>query len=233
MCGRYVSSLPAASLAAYLRVDEIRSETLAPNWNVAPTDQVMTAATSKTDGLRKLGTMRWGLVPSWAKDVKVGAKMINARADTLLTKPAFRNLVARRRCIIPADGFYEWLKRDDGTKQPVFIRRRDGDPMAFAGLWDVWRDRDDPDAEWIRSCTIITTDANTLVAPVHDRMPVLVAEESWDAWLDPTNADTTSLTALLQPAEAELLELWPVGDRVNSVRNNGPELIAPDTTRAD
>lgn len=227
MCGRYVSSLPASTLAAYLGVDEVRAETLVPSWNVAPTDEVATVATSKRDGRRKLGTMRWGLVPSWAKDPKIGAKMINARADTLLVKPAFRNLVATRRCLIPADGFYEWLKRDDGPKQPVFIRRRDGNPMAFAGLWDVWRDREDPDAEWSRSCTIITTHANTLVAPVHDRMPVVVPEDAWDEWLDPANGDTASLTAMLQPAEADLLELWPVSNRVNSVRNDGPELLEP------
>ena len=228
MCGRYVSSLPPAALASHLDVEEVKADELPPSWNVAPTDVVYAAATNK-EGVRQLGTFKWGLVPSWAKDPSIGSRMINARAETLLEKSAFKKAFATRRCLIPADGFYEWLKREGKKKQPVFIRRRDGAPMVFAGLWEVWKDRSDPDAEWLRTCTIITTDANPLITPVHDRMPMLLERDAWAAWLDRSNDDTASLMDLLVPPPAEVLELWPVGDRVNSVRNNGPELVEPAT----
>jgi len=150
--------------------------------------------------------------------------MINARAETLSSKPAYREAFEKRRCIIPADGFYEWRVLDDGkSKQPYFIRRGDGDPMAFAGLGAIWRT---PDDGRLRTCSIVTTKANDAVAPLHDRMPVILPPAAWDAWLDPGNWDTVTLARLLVPAPAELLTAYPVSDLVNSVRNNGPELIA-------
>lgn len=228
MCGRYVSSMPPADLAAYLHVDEVKADDLPQSWNVAPTDPVYAAAESK-DGVRQLGTFKWGLVPSWSKDPKGGARMINARSETLLDKPAFRKAFEARRCLIPADGFYEWLRRDDRPKQPVFVRRRDGAPMVFAGLWEVWRDPEEPESPWLRTCTVITTEANALVAPVHDRMPVILQPDAFDAWTDRDNKDAAALHRLLAPIDPDVLELWPVSDRVNSVRNNGPELIEPGT----
>jgi putative SOS response-associated peptidase YedK len=196
---------------------------------VAPTDQIYAVAISR-EGLRQLGTFKWGLVPSWAKDPSIGSRMINARAETVSSKPAFRRLLQRRRCILPADGFYEWQRLGSGKKQrkqPFFIRRRDGKPMALAGLWEVWKPRDDADAEWLRSATIITGEPNELVGRIHDRMPVILPEEAWDAWLDPKNIDVDQLTELLVPYPAELLEAYPVDTLVNSVQNDGPDLIAP------
>ena len=227
MCGRYVAATPPADLASYLGADEIRTEALAESYNVAPTDQVYAAAVSRSSGTKRLGSMKWGLVPSWAKDPGVGARMINARAETLTKK--FKAPLERRRCVIPADGFYEWEKTDDGKKQPWFIRRADGAPLTFAGLWEVWwppnvdRDNTDP----LRTCTIITTEANDLVGRIHDRMPAMLAPSDWERWLDPDNGDVGALLALLGPADARMLEMFEVSTRVNSVRNNDGELIRP------
>jgi putative SOS response-associated peptidase YedK len=232
VCGRYVSATPADQLAQEFHVDAVKADDLPAKYNVAPTDPIYAVAPSRDGETRQLGTFKWGLVPNWSKDATGGAKMINARAETIATKPAFRNLLQKRRCIIPADGFYEWQRLGDPDakkprKQPFFIRRRDGKSMAFAGLWDVWKPRDDPDAEWLRSATIITGTPNELVARLHDRMPVILPEESWDAWLDPTNDDPDALRALLVPLPADQVEAWPVEPLVNSVRNDGPELIEP------
>jgi putative SOS response-associated peptidase YedK len=156
--------------------------------------------------------------------------MINARAETLAEKPAYQRAFARRRCILPADGFYEWqaLPRQ-GTararKQPVFIHRRDGEPLAFAGLWDVWRDPADPDSPWVVSCVIVTTRANEVLAPVHDRMPVVLDEDAWATWLDPREHDLDRLAGLLVPAPSESFEVFPVSTRVSSADNNGPDLV--------
>jgi putative SOS response-associated peptidase YedK len=205
-------------------VDEVVAPDLGERFNVAPTDEVYAVAESTTG--RRLGTFRWGLVPFWAKDLKVGAKMINARAESLLDKPAFKRSFERRRCIVPADGFYEWQARADRKqKQPWHIRRRDGDLLAFAGLWDSWRPTRGSDEGRIVSCTIITTEANDLIAPVHDRMPVVLPPEAWRRWLDPTFDDVASLVTLLRPAPDDLLELVPVGTAVNDVRNDGPHLV--------
>src|SRR5438067_8316989 len=157
MCGRYVSAMPAEQLAEEFHVDVVKADDLPPKYNVAPTDQVYAVAISR-DGLRQLGTFKWGLVPNWATDPSIGSRMINARAETVSSKPAFRRLLQKRRCILPADGFYEWQRRDGKktSKQPFFIRRADGKPLALAGLWEVWKPRDEPDAEWLRSATIIT-----------------------------------------------------------------------------
>ena len=231
MCGRYVSATPADKLAEEFHVDTVKADDLAPKYTVAPTDEVYAVAISR-DGLRQLGTFKWGLVPNWSKEATGGPKMINARAETVSTKPSFTRLLQKRRCILPADGFYEWQRLGDPDdkkprKQPFFIRRRDGKPMALAGLWDVWKPRDDPDADWLRSATIITGTPNELVGRIHDRMPVILPEEVWDTWLDKDNEDTDALQKLLVPYPAELLEAYPVEKLVNTVANDGPELIAP------
>lgn len=229
MCGRYTSTTPAADLAEYFGVDEVVAPELGARFNVAPTDETYAVAESK-DG-RRLGTFRWGLVPFWAKDVKVGAKMINARAEGLVDKPAFRRPFERRRCIVPADGFYEWERVSAKKKQPWYITRADGKPLAFAGLWESWRPSDGSDAEReagkVRSCVIITGEPNEKVARLHDRMPVMLPPEVWDVWLDPANDDVASLQGLLVPAPAELLVMHPVPTLVNTVTNDGPELIEP------
>jgi putative SOS response-associated peptidase YedK len=172
-----------------------------------------------------LEQMRWGLVPSWADDPKIGDRLINARAESVADKPAFKTAFLKRRCILPADGFYEWQPvAGRQQKQPVFVHRRDGEPMAFAGLWEVWRDHARPDTPWLLSCAIVTTRANATMAPVHDRMPVVLPEPAWDTWLDPRTDDQGRLEALLVPAPDETIELWPVSSMVNRADNNGPEL---------
>ncbi|MDQ1438307.1 MAG: hypothetical protein QOK43_1936 [Acidimicrobiaceae bacterium] len=234
MCGRFVSATPPAVLADTFRVDEVKlggggdgGTGPEPSYNVAPTDDVIAVAVSK-DGHRQLGTFRWGLVPSWAKDMSIGNRMINLRADTVKDKPSFRKTLARRRCIIPADGFYEWKDMGKGRKkQPFFIRARSGEPLALAGLWEVWKDREQQDAEWLKSCTIITTEPNALLAPIHDRMPVVLPPSVWDVWLDPANDDVAELEKLLVPSPEDLLELYPVSAEVNSVQNNGAQLVIP------
>ena len=227
MCGRFTSRTPASDLAEYFGVDEVTAIELGERFNVAPTDEVYALATSEQG--RRLGTFRWGLVPFWAKDLKVGAKMINARAESLLEKSAFRRPFERRRCIIPADGFYEWERVTTLHKQPWYIRRADGKPLAFAGLWDSWRPDKNTDEGKVRSCVIITGAPNEKVARLHDRMPVMLPPEAWDRWLDPANHDLASLQALLVPAPSDLLELVPVSTAVNTVTNDGPDLIEPIT----
>jgi putative SOS response-associated peptidase YedK len=225
MCGRFTSQTPAADLAEWFGADEVVAPDLGARFNVAPTDEVYAVAESSADGTRRLGTFRWGLIPFWSKDAKSGAKMINARAESLLDKPAFKRSFEKRRCIVPADGFYEWQRVDAKNKQPWFIRRADGKPMAFAGLWESWRPTKGSDEGRIRSCTIITGEPNELVATLHDRMPVMLPAEAWDAWLDPDNTDLGSLAGLLVPVPPEELEMFPVSKAVNDVRNDGPELV--------
>jgi putative SOS response-associated peptidase YedK len=223
VCGRYVASSPPGVLAEYFEVDDVRAEAERPSWNVAPTDPVPAVAVRHER--RLLGLFRWGLIPSWSTDGSGAAGRINARAETVREKPTFRAAFARRRCLLPADGFYEWERRPDGSKQAWFIRRADGAPLAMAGLWDAWRG---DGGELVRSCAVVTTTANSLMAPIHDRMPVLIPSSDWATWLDPSNEGTAELTHLLVPAEARLLERYAVTARVNTVRNNGPELIEPD-----
>lgn len=223
MCGRYVASSPTSVLAAYFEVDEVAAETEGPNFNVAPTDPVPAVAVS-SGGVRRLGLYRWGLVPSWSKSAAGGARMINARAETVLAKPAFRAAFARRRCLLPADGFYEWARPPDGPKQPWFVHRADGAPLAMAGLWEVWRNEA---GDLLRTCSVITTGANGLMAPIHDRMPVLIDPDRWGRWLDRANEDLAELATLLVPPDDRLLERYRVSTLVNSVRNNGPELLDP------
>lgn len=234
MCGRYVATTPPSLLAERFGADEVvdedeAGEAASARWNVAPTTKVWALATSRSSGTRRLGPFRWGLVPNWAKDPSVGNRMINARVEKLRTGAAYKRALQRRRCIVPADAFYEWRRGPSGRgrSQPFLIRRRDGEPMAFAGLWDLWRPPDDPEAHPLRSCTIITTEANELVGRVHDRMPVMLSRARWEGWLDPGNEDLDVVSGLLVPTAAEELEMFPVGPEVNDVRNDSPELALP------
>ncbi len=222
MCGRYVSTTPVDVLAAQFGVDEIVGDDHdRPRWNVAPTDPVP-AISETREGVRRLGTLRWGLLPSFITDPSTAARRINARAETVTTSPAFRGAFARRRCILPADGFYEWSTVD---KQPWFIRRADGLPLAMAGLWEGWHGAD---GLVIRTCAVITTAANGLVAPVHGRMPAILRTDDYEAWLDRSHEATPELARVLVPASDDLLVRFPVSKRVNNVRNDGPELLDPE-----
>ncbi len=231
MCGRFVSASPPEELAAYFDVAEVAADrVLDASYNVAPTDDVYVVLVD--DGVRRLATHRWGLVPPWADDLRIGARMINARAETVAERNGFKQAFAARRCLIPADGFYEWQVRPGATrKQPMFIHRVDGEPFAFAGLWERWKDRrpgpDGDPSPWVRSCSIITGAANDAVAPVHDRMPVALAPAAWATWLDPEVDDLDLLSALLVPAPPEQVTLHPVSTRVNDVRQDGPDLVEP------
>jgi putative SOS response-associated peptidase YedK len=225
VCGRYVEVSSPALLAERFQVTEVRWTELEPSYNVAPRADVPVVA--ERHGERVLDVVRWGLVPFWAKDPKIGDRMINARAESLLTSNAFKRPFERKRCIVPADGFYEWQKLEGKrTKQPWFIRRRDGEPLAFAGLWESWHDPNAADdAPPLRTCVIITTEPNELLAPIHDRMPVVLPESEWDTWLDVENHDVGALRKLLVPLPARELEAWEVSTLVNKADNNGPELL--------
>ena len=226
MCGRFVSTKTPQQLADYFSVDELAVEQVTPNYNVAPTQSVL-VVTENEEHRRSLEAHHWGLVPPWAKDVKIGNRMINARAETVAEKPAFKKAFAVRRCLIPADGFYEWKKSKDGTtKQPYFIHPTGEPVFALAGIWERWRDPETD--EWMRSCAIIVGEANTVIAPIHDRMPVVLSREHWDAWLDPENGDVEDLGKLLVPAPAKAVTAYPVRTQVNSPRNNVPENLDPD-----
>ncbi|MYB03482.1 MAG: SOS response-associated peptidase [Acidimicrobiaceae bacterium] len=229
MCGRYVSATPPDEVAKYFgALAPAPEHALSPNHNVAPTQTVY--AVREREGVRSLDTLHWGLVPFWAKDPKIGNRMINARAETVAQKNAFRVPFSRRRCIIPADGFYEWQRLEGSKrKQPMFISRPDGEPFAFAGLWERWRDDNSLDADGepleLRSCTIITCEANDAMAEIHDRMPVVLPPGAWDLWLEPSNADAEAAAALLVPAPSSLIRMHPVSTEVNNARNNGSHLI--------
>jgi putative SOS response-associated peptidase YedK len=222
VCGRFVSASPPDEIARYFDA-VVPDEALAARWNVAPTDDVY--AVVSRHGQRHLEVFHWGLVPPWAKDPGVGSRMINARAESVATRNAFRPALQSWRCLIPADGFYEW-RSPAGTrrKQPYYIRRTDGRPMAFAGLWETWRD---PQGGTLRSCTIVTTGANEEVAALHDRMPVILEAPDWDRWLNESEREPSRLTPLLVPAAPGVVTLQAVDRLVNSVRNDGPELVVP------
>ena len=222
MCGRFVAATDAEGLTRFFVVDERQHDDLPPSWNRAPTDP--TYAVVQHDGKRVLVSYRWGLVPFWADGPKIGSRMINARADSVRTKRAFADSFERRRCLIPADGFYEWRRQGEVKPVPFFVQRADGAPMAFAGLWASWRDRNDPEGPPLRTCTIITTDANDAVAPIHDRMPVVLDRSDWERWLD-READLDDVEALLRPLAASAVTLRRVSQAVNNVRSNGPQLL--------
>ncbi len=220
-----MATSPTPLLAARFQVDEVTDEGPPPSWNVAPTADVPAVVRSRRTGARRLGTLRWGLVPHWADSPSVGAKMINARAETVAEKPAFRDALARRRCIIPADAFYEWQSVGRGKlKQPYLVRQADGEPMALAGLWEAW---EAPDGGWLRTCAIVTTRANQDLAPIHPRMPVVLGPQAWAEWLDAPAVDAEAALALLGPAPADALVHYQVASSVNDARRDGPELVEP------
>ncbi len=219
MCGRYTQTADAKTLAGRFRLAKPGVEAR-PRYNVAPGQS---APVVILEGGRRQGLYRWGLVPAWAKDPTVGHRMINARAETASEKPAFREPFARRRCLVPADGFYEW-RRAGKQRLPIRFSRVDGAPFAFAGLWDEWRS---PEGEDLRTFTILTTGPNALVAPVHDRMPVILREEGEERWLDPTSGPET-LRALLVPCAAAELTARPASARANSPRDDDPGLLVAD-----
>jgi putative SOS response-associated peptidase YedK len=199
-----------------------------PRYNVAPTQTVAALRKLEAGGPRQLALLHWGLIPSWAKEAKLAASAINARGETLATKPMFRAAFARRRCLILADGYFEW-QAVGKKKQPLWFRMQDERPFAFAGLWERWRGPEGTpqDAPPLESCSIVTTSANSLSANVHDRMPVILDPVDYDLWLDPAMNDKEHLQTLLVPYPAEAMKAEPVSTRVNSVRNDDPECVAP------
>jgi Uncharacterized conserved protein len=243
MCGRYASARKKQELLEEFQVglDGAPDEELRPDYNVAPTKKVYAVLTRPPKGedgedagdpVRQLRILRWGLVPSWAKDPSIGSRMINARVETVAEKPSFRRAFAQRRCLLPADGYYEWYAEEGngrrGRKQPYYIHPADGSIMAMAGLYEFWRDRtrpaDDPDA-WLVTCTIITTSARDELGRIHDRMPMVIERDRWADWLDPGLTAAEEVKRLLTPAAPGTFALHPVSTDVNNVRNNGPELI--------
>ncbi|GAA0699083.1 SOS response-associated peptidase [Kitasatospora atroaurantiaca] len=238
MCGRFVSTSNVQDLVELFGVTRWSpTETLAPSWNVAPTDTVwavMERVDRETGELaRQLRPLRWGLVPSWAKDPGVGARMINARAETVHEKPAFRKAFSSRRCLLPADGYYEWVaipaaEGKKGFKQPYYITPSQGDLLVMAGLYEFWRDHtrpeDDPLA-WLTTTTIITTQATDAAGRVHDRMPLAIDPDDFEAWLDPEHHDPGELRQLLHTPAGGDLTVRAVSTAVNSVRNNGAQLL--------
>lgn len=217
MCGRYLITSHTEAIRQLFKVDQ--RPNIAPSYNVAPTQSVPIIRIK--EGARELVTARWGLVPFWAKVLNIGYRMINAKAETVAEKPTFRDSYKRRRCLIVADGFYEW-KKEAESKQPYLIRLKDMGPFAFAGLWADWADKDS--GEQIESCTIITTEPNELMASLHNRMPAILASADYDAWLNPEAGDGQSL---LRPFSAAAMEAFPVDRAVGNVRNNYAELIEP------
>jgi putative SOS response-associated peptidase YedK len=218
MCGRFTLRTPARDLVEIFEL--LREPELSPRYNIAPTQRVAIVRQSGKD--RELAVMRWGLVPSLSKDPKAGPPLINARAETVATKPSFRTAFKRRRCLIPADGFYEWQKTNSKTKIPHYIRMAKDRPFAFAALWECWHGTD---GAAIESCTIVTTEANDLMRPLHDRMPVILPEENFRQWLDPKNEDVPELEGLLRPYAPAEMTVFQISTLVNSPRNDCPECI--------
>ena len=258
MCGRYAASRDPEDLVEEFEVDRVDTPPrLEPDYNVAPTKDVYAVLTraprtprddegnplpghEDAAPVRQLRVLRWGLVPSWAKDPSIGSRLINARMETVAEKPAFRRAFAKRRCLLPADGYYEWYapagvggtadRPGKVAKQPFFIRPKDGGVLAMAGLYEFWRRPeaadDDPDA-WLVTCAVLTTEAEDDLGRIHDRMPLLVEPDRWAAWLDPAIDDVERLRGLLVPAAPGRLDAYPVSTMVNNVANNGPELVEP------
>jgi putative SOS response-associated peptidase YedK len=220
MCGRFTLTADISALQESFPWLGIPSG-LEPRYNIAPSQPV---AVVPNDGKNRLDFFTWGLIPSWAKDPSIGNRMINARAETLAEKPSFRNAFRRRRCLVLADGFYEWRKDDGKSKTPMYIRLEDGSPFAFAGLWEIWNA---PDGSQVLSCAIITTEPNPLMAKIHNRMPVILPQAAHMPWLHSGEADTKALSALLKPYPAEEMVAYPVSKLVNSPANDVPAVIEP------
>lgn len=229
MCGRYTLATPVAELSRIFGFSELPN--LAPRYNIAPTQEIAAVRLLRDEERRELVLMRWGLVPYWADDPSIGSRMINARSESVADKPAFRSAFARRRCLVLVDGFYEWQQHGvpkGGKKQPYRIRRRDGQPFAFAGLWESWKGpKGGPELDQpLETATIVTTDANEVLKPLHHRMPVILAPEDYDAWMNPETPKDAA-EALLRPCPEDWLEAYPVSTRVNNVRNEDASLVEP------
>jgi putative SOS response-associated peptidase YedK len=223
MCGRYATTRNEADLSGLFDAVNV-TEGLTPSWNVAPTDPIPLVRVSQRRNERVLDTARWGFVPPWAADPRTGARMINARSETVATSPAFAKSFAKRRCLVPADGWFEWL-RDGKRKQPYYLTPADGDILAFAGIWSAWG------PESLLTCSVLTTAAIGSLRKVHDRMPLILPRDRWDDWLS-DEPDATALLTPMSAAELEAIELRPVGAAVGNVRNNGPELVAREQLEA-
>lgn len=218
MCGRFTLSQSAEAIASVFQLNQV--PTLEPRYNIAPTQPVATVLQTSAHE-RQFQLLRWGLIPAWAKDATMGSRLINARAETVAEKPSFRSAFRHRRCLVIADGFYEW-RRQDGKKQPFYFRMKNQQPFAFAGLWEHWQD---PKGEAIDSCTILTTEANELLQQIHERMPVILNPKDYDLWLDPTVQKLEQLQQLLQPYSSTAMTSYPVSTKVNKPTNDTPELI--------
>jgi putative SOS response-associated peptidase YedK len=216
MCGRFAQKSSAKKIAKKFKVEEVPP--LAERYNVAPSQVVL--AVREGSGAREATLLRWGLVPRWAKDPGIGNKLINARSETVTEKPSFREAFSRRRCLVPVDGFYEWSRRGE-RKRPFFFRMRDGEPFAIAGLWERW----EGEGGTLESCTLLTTGANELLAPHHDRMPVIIKPEDYDGWLDPNVRGDELLTALLRPYPDGEMDAYAVSPLVNSPSNDSPRCV--------
>ena len=222
MCGRFTLAADPTNFIRFL-LEYDTSDTFAPRYNIAPTQPV---AVVPNNGAAKIEFFRWGLIPPWAKDPKIGNRMINARAETLAEKPSFRNAYKRRRCLVLADGYYEWRKEPDGgAKTPFYIRMASEKPFAFAGLWEAWRPIGE--VELVLSCSIITCSANELLEPIHHRMPVILDHEAYDLWLDSVERSPATLNHLLAPYPAEEMTAFAVSRLVNQPKNDSPECILP------
>lgn len=223
MCGRYTLTSKGDEVALLFDLSEIPS--LPPRYNLAPTQEAAVVRVPASGAPRHLDFLRWGLVPYWADDPKIGNRMINARSEGVADKPAYRSSFRKQRCLIPTDGFYEW-KKEGKLKQPYHIRRKDRQPFAFAGLWSRWRPKEGG-GEPLETFTILTTDSNELIRPLHDRMPVILDPASFDLWLDPSVGDPARLQELLVPYDGSVMETVPVSRAVNSPANDTPDCLAP------
>ncbi len=220
MCGRFTLTASAEQIEARFGVP--LPAPYKPRYNIAPTQEIL-ALRNDQHG-RRVEPLRWGLIPHWAKDPKIAQRLINARAETLFEKPSFRDAVKQRRCLIIADGFYEWRQTPQGKRVPVYVRLRSQEPFGFAGLWESWSS---PEGQTVKTCTIITTEPNELIRPIHSRMPAIVPRELEEFWLDPSPRGRAELERVLRPYKAEEMELFDVSPLVNSPSTDGPECLEP------
>ena len=222
MCGRYRLSRRKRVIEEYFDTSDWQDD-WSPRYNIAPTQPVPVIRQHPQEPVRQVSLMCWGLIPHWAKDPSVAVNTINAKSETAATKPAFRDPLKFRRCLIAADGFYEW-RRTGTSKQPYCFEVSGGELFAFAGLWDGWKDAS---GQWVKTCSILTTIPNALTSPVHDRMPVILSPDSYDLWLDPRMTDVQVISELLKPYDAQLMRRYPVSSRINHVSNDDPECSQP------
>jgi putative SOS response-associated peptidase YedK len=223
MCGRFVQNSPFETLKKNFNIPTSDSDII-PNYNVAPTQKILSIV--KHDNENKLVKLHWGLVPFWVKDISIGSRMINARAETVAEKPSFRNAFRKRRCLIPADGFYEW-KGEKGNKKPYYVSIPSGEPFAFAGLWETWTDKESDEESVYKSCTIITTEASKSIRGIHHRMPVILDPEVYEKWLNVDIQDLEELQIIINDGIIHEMSFYPVSKLVNSVKNNDPNCIKP------